>query len=120
MKNLIRTASLALTLSLICTPSRAESLRCQGKLAKIGDTKFEITEKCGEPVATDHFCQPIENPPLIQAVQNGTQNTQINIVSQSCIDVDVWSYSPGKGRFITHLYFTQGQLVDMKYGDRIK
>jgi hypothetical protein len=104
---------------LMAAQVQAESLRCQGKLAQIGDTKFDVSDKCGDPVATDHYCQPLNTPALIEAYQGGNQNLQINIASQSCADVDIWTYKPGKGRFITHLYFYQGQLVDIKYGDRI-
>ncbi len=39
--------------------SHAESLRCGGQLAHIGETKADILEKCGDPMVTDSYCEPI-------------------------------------------------------------
>lgn len=104
---------------LIATVSHAESLRCGGQLAHIGETKAEILEKCGDPVMTDAYCEPIAVN-QVQGVQNGNNNIQNNIAIGTCENVDIWTYKPGSGKFTTHLYFSRGRLQNIRYGDRVK
>lgn len=100
--------------------ANAESLRCNGHLASPGDTKADVLHICGEPLSTDSFCEPnkVSNGP--QGVQNGDYNVQNNISIQTCTQVDVWTYNPGHGKFMTHLYFSHGQLQSIRYGSRVK
>ncbi|WP_039914010.1 DUF2845 domain-containing protein [Cellvibrio mixtus] len=98
----------------------AGSLRCGSKLAQIGDTKAEIIEKCGEPIMTDAYCAPLVAANQIQGTQNGNNNIQNNIAISTCENVDIWTYKPGSGKFITNLYFSNGQLQVIRYGDRVK
>lgn len=46
----------------------AESLRCKGDLALIGDSKASVLRKCGEPVLKDSFCKPVESSIKTKAV----------------------------------------------------
>lgn len=98
----------------------AESLRCKTKLTHIGDTKAEVLDKCGSPIMTDNFCQPVATTTQPQGIQNGDNNVQNNIAIATCENVDIWTYNPGKGKFLTHLYFARGQLQSIRYGDRVK
>jgi hypothetical protein len=99
--------------------SHAESLRCGGQLAHIGETKADILEKCGDPIVTDSYCEPIAvNQP--QGIQNGNNNIQNNVAISTCENVDIWTYNPGSGKFMTHLYFSRGRLQNIRYGNRVK
>lgn len=98
--------------------SFADSLRCKTKLAQVGDTKADVLSKCGDPVMTDNFCEPV--PVAVQGVQNGDNNVQYNTAIATCVNVDIWTYNPGKGKFMAHLYFSQGELQSIRYGDRVK
>lgn len=110
-------AAVSATLS---APGFAESLRCKTKLAHIGDTKADVLDKCGDPVMTDSFCQPIAIAAQPQGVQNGNNNIQNNTVISTCENIDIWTYNPGSGKFMTHLYFSRGELQSIRYGDRVK
>lgn len=105
---------------LTANDASAGSLRCGSKLAQVGDTKAEIIEKCGQPVMTDTFCAPLVAANQIQGIQNGDNNIQNNIAIATCENVDIWTYKPGSGKFITNLYFSRGQLQTIRYGDRVK
>lgn len=105
---------------LLTATASADSLRCGGQLASVGDTKADIIELCGEPLITDSYCEPSAAITAPQGVQNGNNNVQNNIALQTCTEVDIWTYNPGKGKFMTHLYFSQGQLRNIRYGDRVK
>lgn len=120
MKNSICLTLFALVSISIAPPVFADSLRCNTKLALVGDTKAEIIDKCGEPVMTDSFCQPIAANTQAQGVQVGNNNVQNNIAIAACENVDIWTYHPGSGKFKAHLYFARGQLQSVRYGDRVK
>ena len=48
-----------LTLGLLLSfGASAESLRCKGDFAEIGDSKGTVLQKCGEPMLKDNFCRP--------------------------------------------------------------
>ncbi len=100
--------------------SLAETLRCKTKLAQIGDTKADVLSKCGDPIMTDNYCQPVPVTVQPQGVQNGDNNVQYNTAIATCVNVDIWTYNPGKGKFMAHLYFSQGELQNIRYGDRVK
>ncbi|ACE83661.1 DUF2845 domain-containing protein [Cellvibrio japonicus] len=110
---------LPLALISISLGCQADTLRCGTKVTQTGDTKAEVIAKCGDPVFTDHYCAPMTTNLQIQATQQGDNNIQNNIAIQSCQDVDIWTYEPGKGKFIQHLYFTEGRLRRIERGDRV-
>lgn len=96
---------------MVCTQATAESLRCNGDIVDIEDSKADVLKKCGKPEITDSFCEKI--------VRNIAQSDGKVIAIEDCQTVDIWTYSPGKGQFLTNLYFAQGKLREMRYGDRI-
>ena len=92
--------------------ANAESLRCKGDIVDIEDTKAEVIQKCGNPEMTDSFCE--------KSYKNIMQSNGKVTVIESCENVDIWTYNPGKGQFLTNLYFAQGKLREMRYGDRVQ
>lgn len=102
----------ALFCLLITAPVNAESLRCKGDIVDIEDSKAEVLKKCGEPELIDSFCE--------KSVRQIRQADGGLVALESCENVDIWTYSPGKGQFLTNLYFSQGKLREMRYGDRVQ
>lgn len=94
---------------------QAESLRCNGDLALIGDSKGSIFAKCGEPILKDSFCKPVEVSTVVPC-SDGKAST---VIVTSCEMVDQWTYNPGSGQFYTALQFERGTLKSMKYGARV-
>jgi len=106
-------AGLALSIALLLPLSvQAESLRCNGDIVDIGDTKIDVYRMCGEPSFKDTFCE--KTPYKIK------QNDRNYSVSEYCENIEIWTYNPGKGQFWTNLYFQEGKLREMKYGDRVE
>lgn len=105
--------------ALLANSAQADSMRCGTKLAQVGHTKADVTEICGSPTYTDSFCEPLATNLQIQAQQNGDNNIQNNIAIQSCRNIDIWTYHPGSGQLIAHLYFAEGKLRKIERGDRI-
>jgi hypothetical protein len=104
--------TLPVAVFLIAGIANAESLRCKGDIVDIGDTKAEVIVKCGQPELIDSFCEK-------SAKKIRQQDGSLTLV-ESCENVDIWTYNPGKGQFWTNLYFAEGQLREMRYGDRVK
>ncbi|MFO1387575.1 DUF2845 domain-containing protein [Cellvibrio sp.] len=98
--------------ALVACSAHAESLRCNGDIVEVGDAKVDVYRKCGEPVLKDSYC---EKTPMRVRRANGEYD-----LIDHCEDVDVWTYNPGKGQFWTNLYFSQGRLREMRYGDRVQ
>ena len=100
---------------MFCTTSHAESLRCNGDLAQIGDSKASVIQKCGVPFFTESFCKPASQVASPAAPSGGT-----TVTIAPCDLVDEWSYNPGPGQFITILRFEAGVMTSIRYGDRVK
>jgi hypothetical protein len=100
-----------LSFFVVTLPANAETLRCKGDIVQIGDTKAEVTEKCGSPESTDSFCKKVE-----RTIKHSDGKVSF---FETCENVDVWTYNPGKGQFWTNLYFAEGELREMKYGSRV-
>ncbi|MES2676643.1 MAG: DUF2845 domain-containing protein [Pseudomonadota bacterium] len=105
-------ATLSLTTFFIAGMANAESLRCKGDIVDIGDTKAEVIVKCGQPELIDSYCE--------KSAKKIRQSDGTLTLVESCENVDVWTYNPGKGQFWTNLYFAEGELREMRYGDRVK
>jgi hypothetical protein len=129
--NLVRTAAVifAFLASSFLTGASAQSLRCKGDLAQIGNSKGTILQKCGEPVMKDSFCKPAQSTtsmttPIVTptAPTNTTGNsasTTTNVTVNTCQQVEEWTYNPGYGQFMTMLLFEGGSLTKIRYGDRV-
>jgi Protein of unknown function (DUF2845) len=106
--------SLLMLISFLTT-ANAESFRCGSQLVHIGDIKNSVALKCGAPLLKDSFCEPVKNKSGLLA-SNSSQDKK----HQKCIQVDIWTYKPEKGRFITTLRFELGKLNSIVYGDRAR
>ena len=94
---------------------QAQSLRCEGELALIGDSKGSILGKCGEPMLKDSFCKPEE----VSKVEPFSGGKPVTVIVKPCEMVDQWTYNPGSGQFYTTLEFERGILKSMKHGARV-
>jgi hypothetical protein len=115
------TVMLVLGVTLAASVS-AQSLRCKGDFAQIGNSKGTILQKCGEPVLKDTFCKPesqtTANAPAIPDAR-GVSGAATNITINQCVTVEEWTYNPGYGQFMTMLQFEAGELKRIRYGDRV-
>ncbi|MCZ8256641.1 MAG: DUF2845 domain-containing protein [Polaromonas sp.] len=129
--HLVRTTAVifAFLASSFFTAASAQSLRCKGDLAQIGNSKGTILQKCGEPVMKDTFCKPVQSttsttPMIVPAAPvtttgNSASTTTTNITVNTCQQVEEWTYNPGYGQFMTMLLFEGGSLASIRYGDRV-
>lgn len=97
----------------------AQSLSCGGFLAGVGESKFSVVNKCGEPVFKDIVCVPrpqvewIVNP---NARGGGTRQ----IITQQCVPMEDWTYHRGQGNFLGIVRFFNGAVESVRDGDRVQ
>jgi hypothetical protein len=102
-----------LLLATTVMPASAQSLRCSSNTIGIGEPRSGVLQKCGEPIARDSFCKPVD-PQTVAASTPGTA------VVLPCEKIDEWTYNPGYGQFITTLRLEAGKVTAVSYGDRVK
>lgn len=97
------------------------SLTCNRDFAQIGDAKYTILQKCGEPVFKDSYCRRPEAVIGVQPMFPDTPADRRNIVinGNACDQVEEWTYKPGSGQFVTLLLFQEGVLKSIRYAGRI-
>src|SRR3954465_439961 len=97
------TFALLVVAAAFCTSLHAGSLRCNGDLAGIGESKASVLWKCGQPFFVESYCRPrgaVQADPLFDT----------RWIILPCEQWDAWSYNPGSGQFITTLHFREGTL----------
>jgi hypothetical protein len=100
-------------LALLSATARAESLRCNGQSASVGDSRVSVLQKCGEPLLRDSFCKPVEvltpwHPyPVILPPQVAP-----------CEQVDEWLYDRGPGNLFATVRFQRGAVEAIRYEGR--
>lgn len=100
---------------LAALPAQAQStqsMRCKNDLVNLGDGKASVLQKCGDPVARDSFCKPVE-----LATPSAEPGKSVVV---PCETVDEWTFNPGRGQFMTTLRFEAGRLAAITYGDRVR
>ena len=119
--SIVRTAAVILGFltSSLFTGASAQSLRCKGDLAQIGNSKGTILQKCGEPVMKDSFCKPAQETVTGAPILSGNRTNVTNVTVNSCVQVEEWTYNPGYGQFMTMLLFEGGSLASIRYGERV-
>jgi len=82
----------------------ADTLRCGNRLAAVGDTKAEVTIKCGSPAWMDDWTDEIIN--------------NVNTAAELRVSVarERWVYNFGPNSFLRFLLFENGKLVDIATG----
>lgn len=100
-------------LALAAAPGvRAESLRCNGRIMEVGEPRVNVVRLCGEPVAADSYCRPVEvMPPRGQRWPWYAQDLP-------CRPVDEWLYDRGPGNLMALVRFEAGRIHSIEYTQR--
>jgi len=109
--NAFRLACVAALAALSFAPARAESLRCNGHITEVGDSRVSLLYKCGEPLLRDSYCAPVY-------VAGGWQPVPAPLVGVAvpCLYVDEWLYDRGPGQLMVMVRIRAGVVQDIRYG----
>ena len=99
---------LAMILTLLAVGTGgAQTLRCGGELVSIGDVKFEVLSKCGEPASKETFERQRE-------VEIFDPKDKVQRRFRATVTVDLWTYNFGPGGFLYLVTFENGRVVDIE------
>ncbi len=101
------TAIAAVLLLLLAPLAQADSFSCGNRLVTEGDDQYRVLRACGEPDYSDTF--------FVTETHRHYRRGPEYFVD---VRVDRWVYDFGRLRFVRHLEFRNGRLVDIKMGDR--
>jgi len=103
------------TLIVVPPTSWGQTLQCKGDIAKVGDSKASVLQKCGRPAYEHSYCAPESTRQSWKSTHSGS-----GAGMATCDTVDEWTFNPGSGQFLTNLKFMGGKVVAITYGDRVK
>jgi hypothetical protein len=87
----------------------ALALDCHGMLVVIGQSPWEVRERCGEPTAIEGVVKH-----LPQRAYEPTSHTTVYILVP--VQQSIWTYNFGSTRFLYYLTFQEGKLIDITTG----
>jgi Protein of unknown function (DUF2845) len=96
----------------------ASDFRCGSEIISVGDRKYDVVRKCGQPANVEvreevrikrdlgsRFLLPEEEP------------GRFPLFVKELVTVEEWEYNLGPGKFIRYLRFENGILVKITTGD---
>ena len=96
-----------------------DDFQCGNKLVSLGDRKYEVLVKCGQPSSRDsHYETRIKrdfyrdlNPP------RESERYRAPLFAEEEVEVEDWVYNFGSNRLLRFLTFENGILVSIETGD---
>jgi hypothetical protein len=96
----------------------AQSLSCGGRLSGVGDSRFSVVQRCGEPVSRDFVCVPRPQVVWIPSQYRGGPPQQV--VTQQCVPMEDWTYDRGEGNFLGIVRFFNGAVESVRDGEKVR
>ena len=93
--------------------------RCGNEIISVGDRKFDVLRKCGEPANVD-VRQEIRSRNLGSVVLGPDNRIQIYsapFLVDELVTIEEWEYNLGPAKFIRYLTFENSSLVSIALGD---
>lgn len=111
--------SISAVACLLSGEAQAEALRCGDKLARVGDSTYQVRSVCGVPDATD---RRVETRTVRHKVRGPCFKDKGRLVCERVeersieIVIDEWVYDFGRRRLVRYLTFENGRLVHVLTG----
>jgi hypothetical protein len=118
---ILLTSCIVVVILLLAVPSQAadSDFRCGNAIISVGDRKFDVLRKCGEPANVD-VRQEIRSRNLGSVVLGPDNRIQIYpapFLVDELVTIEEWEYNLGPTKFIRYLTFENGSLVSIALGD---
>jgi hypothetical protein len=91
------------------TSGLADSLRCDGKLVTVGDSKLDAVAKCGNPVLK-------ETREEERAIRVFDSRRKVFREVRKTVVIDEWTYNFGPGQFLYLVRFRDGKVSEIERG----
>ncbi len=97
----------------------AHAFRCGTRLISVGDSKFRVLSKCGDPTHIDiweeeRIFRDFHTP---KYTDSENQHYREFFVVKQQVTIERWTYNLGALKFIRHLTFENGSLVKIITGE---
>jgi len=120
MKIVLTSCIVVVVLSLAAVSQAADSdFRCGNEIISVGDRKFDVLRKCGEPSNVD-VRQEVRTRNLGSVVLGPEKRIQIYpapFLVDELVTIEEWEYNSGPAKFIRYLTFENSFLVSIALGD---
>jgi hypothetical protein len=120
MKIVLTSCIVVVVLLLAAVSQAADSdFRCGNEIISVGDRKFDVLRKCGEPSNVE-VRQEIRTRNLGSAVLGPEKRIQIYpapFLVDELVTIEEWEYNSGPTKFIRYLTFENGFLLSIALGD---
>ena len=99
------------------------ALRCGTRLVSIGDTRFEVLQKCGEPDFVEAWEEELIQRDFGIRRQFDSESRRYTwyrepFLVKEQVKIEEWTYNLGPTRFVRYLRFENGVLTDIRTGDK--
>ena len=120
MKIVLTSCIVVVVLLLAAVSQAADSdFRCGNEIISVGDRKFDVLRKCGEPSNVE-VRQEIRTRNLGSVVLGPEKRIQIYpapFLVEELVTIEEWEYNSGPTKFIRYLTFENGSLASIALGD---
>lgn len=110
-------SALAMSSSLAAGSVSAQSLRCEGQLAGLGDSKSAVLQKCGQPMNVQSVCVGSQGMPRNMIVA-GADGVLRQVLVPGCTPMEDWTFYRGAGTYMAIVRFQNGVVESVRDGDR--
>ena len=98
--------------------NEAFAFRCGVRLVAVGDSKYEVLRKCGEPTSVESWLEKRIEPYSVEPFSDGQRFYLQNPTYATVVYVTVeqWLYDYGRNRFMRTLTFENNRLTRIETG----
>jgi hypothetical protein len=119
MKKVVLISSLAILLIVLIGNLAASDLRCGSRLVSIGDYRYDVLRKCGDPVNVETWEEVRIRRDLLLSFPL-TQEQELFLrspLAKELVTIEEWQYNFGHTQFMRYLRFENGRLRRIMTGD---
>ncbi|MEJ5377507.1 MAG: DUF2845 domain-containing protein [bacterium] len=99
-------------------PIEASALRCQGRIVSLGETRYEVTAKCGAPSFVEQrYEERLGIPEGRLFLYDPGEKRYIKPWAVQQVLIEEWTYNFGPHSLMYYLRFENGILNDIRTGD---
>jgi hypothetical protein len=104
---------------MLIAADNASAFRCGTRLVSVGDSKYEILWKCGEPTWVESWLEKRIEPYSVDPFSTGQRFyiTNPSFATIVYVTVEQWVYDRGRTQFTRVLTFENNRLVRIENGD---
>ncbi len=93
------------------------NLRCGSRIISVGDTTYDVRQKCGRPDLIDAW-EEAAHGYVSHFYDYGHERYRLPYLVKGPIQMERWTYDFGSNRLIQHLIFENGYLIRILSGRR--